>query len=137
MEAVIYLPMKAFSVNAYHFRDKRHKTPEARQWEASIQEALAEHKVLVDMALTFKEKGGFFEIEMDFIYPPYVFFNKDKTISSKTFDLSNVEKPLIDQIFGGVMDVNDKNILRMISRKMCGVSFGIVIKLKLKTEAYS
>lgn len=137
MEAVIYLPLKAFSVNAYHFRDKRHKTPEARAWEASVQEALTEHKVLVDMADKWRVSGGVFHVYLDFIYPPHIFFNKDGTISSKTFDLSNVEKPVIDQVFGATMDINDKLITRLVSTKIVGPTFGIVIRLELKTESDS
>lgn len=135
MEAIIYLPLKAFSVNAYHFRDKRHKTPEARAWEASVQEALVEHKVLIDMADKWRTNGGVFHVELDFIYPPHIFYTKGGYISSKTFDLSNIEKPLIDQVFGDIMDVNDKLITRLVSRKLCGPTHGIVIRLELKTES--
>lgn len=132
------LQIKPFSVNAYHYRDKRHKTAEARAWEAQVLEALEPHeKTLLEIADDWNKAGGCFRVVLTFLFPPHIFYNKAGQISSKTFDLTNVEKPIIDMIFGQVMNVNDKTIVQVISQKLPGPMYAIEVTLELETDVSS
>lgn len=122
---------KPFSVNAYHYRDKRHKTQEARDWEANLLRLLEEHsKRLQELAEDYKRMGGCFYIAISAIYPPHIFYNKQRQISSRTLDVTNFEKPIVDVIFGQVMGVNDKVVVECLSRKAAGPFYAININLQ-------
>ena len=129
------LPIKAFSVNAYHYRDKRHKTAEARAWEEEVKFLLEEHKPLLDLAAEHIKLGGEFTVYLNFVYPKHVFYNKIGQVSAKTFDLSNVEKPILDLLFKETMGVDDRFVTQIVSSKRAGASFAIDIKLKLYTNS--
>lgn len=124
------VPLKPFSVNQYHYRDKRHKTAEARAYEAAFLAELEDHKMLLDMAADIKN-GSTVSVELCFEWPPHIYYNKAGQISSKTMDLSNVEKPILDLIFGQYMDVNDKVVTRLLSTKRPGPRHSIKIKIEL------
>lgn len=125
------LMCKPFSVNAYHYSDKRHKTAEARAWEEQVLALLEEHaKTLGEMAEDFKKVGGCFRLQLCAIYPPHIFYNKGGAISSKTIDITNFEKPLCDLIIGRVMGINDKTVVECISRKLPGPLYAIEVELK-------
>ncbi len=122
---------KPFSVNAYHYRDKRHKTAEARAWEAQVLSLLEEHeKSLLEIASDFNKIGGGFRVHFSAIYPPHIFYNKAGGISSKTIDITNFEKPLLDLIFGSIMGVNDKTVVECKSHKLPGPFYAIEVTLE-------
>ena len=131
MEYELHLPIKAFSINAYHYRDKRHKTAEARAWEQEVLFLLEEHKSLLDVAAEHIKRGGEFTVYLTFSYPKHIFYNKLDQVSAKTFDLTNVEKPIIDLIFLQTMGCDDRYITQVVSRKQVGASYGIDIKIRL------
>lgn len=128
------LPIKGFSVNAYHYRDKRHKTKEAREWEEKVDDLLQEHKMLLDIADTWREGGGVFHVHFTYVYPAYMFYNNMGRVSSKTFDLTNVEKPLLDRIMNEFMDVDDKSVTKLVSIKEPGAMHCIRVRLELHTD---
>lgn len=128
------LQIKAFSINAYHYSDKRHKTAEARAWEEQVLALLQDEKLLVDMADMWRKSGGTFRVHMTFGYPQHLFYNKAGAVSSKTFDLSNTEKPLLDLIFNRTMDVDDKHVVVLHSRKVPGSSYYIDFDIELETN---
>lgn len=74
---------------------------------------------------------GEVSVNLTFFYPSNIFWTKEHVISSKTFDLSNVEKLLIDVIFGTVLQINDKNIRRLHSEKHPGAAWAIEVVLEL------
>lgn len=125
----ITLDMPAFSVNAYYYRDRRHKTAEARAWEAEFQRQLEDYKILHDFAHRLKD-GATVAIEIVVEYPPHVFYNKAGHVSSKTFDVTNVEKPIVDQIFN-FMGANDKVITKLVSTKKPGPKAQLKIRLEI------
>lgn len=135
MTLELELPVKPFSLNRYHYSDRRHKTQEARDYETTILALLEDEKGLVDMAALFVEQGGSFSVELSFEHPVHVYYNKLKQISSKSFDLSNLEKPLLDLIFNETMGVDDKHVTRLISRKFAGSRWCIHVRLKFYSEA--
>lgn len=75
--------------------------------------------------------NGTFAVLLEFVYPKAVFYNKQGTISSKSHDLSNVEKGLIDLIFGATMGVNDKYITKLVSTKRSGAEYSINVQIEL------
>jgi Holliday junction resolvase RusA-like endonuclease len=131
MEYEFTLPIKAFSVNAYHYRDKRHKTQEARAWEEEVKFLLDEHKPLLDIAAEHIKLGGEFVVYLTFSYPKHIFYNKIGQVSAKTYDLSNVEKPILDLIFKETMGVDDRFVTQIVSAKRPGASFAIDVKIRL------
>lgn len=135
MKITFNLPTKAFSVNATYFRNRAFKTPEFRDWESATALLLDDVKDLTDIADEFNRVGGEFWVSFVFVYPFHIFYNKSKDISAKTFDLSNVEKPLLDQIFGGRMSVNDRFVTLLRSSKEAGAMHEIKVTIELVPKA--
>lgn len=129
------LPIKAFSVNAYYYKTRSFKTPAAQDWETMVCYRLAKVPGLRELAVQWKELGGVFHVQMTFVYPMDVYFNKAGHVSAKAFDLSNVEKPLLDMIFRETLEVDDRFVTELISRKRAGAAYGIEVCLELKTQA--
>jgi Holliday junction resolvase RusA-like endonuclease len=131
----INLPIKAFSVNAYYYSNRNIKTKEAREYEALVLQLLEEYKALHDMALQFNEQGGEFSIEICIEYPQHIYFNKSGKISAKTFDVTNVEKPIVDLIMNRFMNIDDRFLVSCKSTKRAGAMHKINIVLELHAEA--
>lgn len=132
MTVRLELPFKPFSINQMTYRDVRFKSAAYKEWAtkmiAHIQDC-DQYKQLLDMATDHKASGGTFEISIHAEYPKHEFLNKQGQISSKTVDISNAEKPLIDIIFGGLMEVNDKYITSMTSSKGLGAWYKITVEI--------
>ena len=134
MRVEFFLDIEPFSVNAWTYARQKIITREAREWQAQVYEQLSEVKALADLAEEWRAQGGVFSIEIHSIYPHHIFYNKQRQISSKTKDVSNVEKPLIDCIFRH-MDINDKYIVSMLSTKSASVRPGVNVVLELYAES--
>lgn len=125
------LMCKPFSINAWTYSDKRHKTKEAVLWTAQVNELLEEHsKALGELAMDFDKFGGCFRIQYTFLFPNHIFYNRDGQISSKSMDLTNVEKSITDRIFNDCMGVNDKSIVEVRSQKLPGPLYAIEVTLE-------
>lgn len=131
MTIEVTLPTRAFSINAYFYATRKVKTKEAKAWEESVLELLDEEKCFDDMMLEYKARGGTFAVHMELQYPHHEFFNKQGEVSAKTFDCSNWEKPLLDLLFGGRMQINDRFVTELHSRKSPGVRHQIIIRIQL------
>ncbi len=125
------LPTQAFSVNAYRYSRGFAKTKEARLYEERVLEMLEEHKTLHDIADSFRAHGGAFKVSITCQYPKHVFYNQAGHVSAKTFDLSNCEKPILDLLFVNFMDVDDRFVTEMISKKEVGPTWAILITVEL------
>lgn len=121
---------KPFSINAISFRDKRHKTPEARLYESQIMSQLVEVARLYEIAEQWRKNGGFFILELDAYYPENVFYTGSGEISGRTVDVTNYEKQIQDLIFK-VMGLNDKLVKRVVSEKHVGTHAYISVSIKL------
>lgn len=130
MEIEFFLAVPPFSTNAYYYASKKIKTKEAREWEERVKRELEDVKDLQDIADYWNENGGTFHVEYRVTYPFRVYYNAARTISSKSLDVSNVEKHLQDLIFNH-MGINDKYVTSMYSSKRPGVAYEIAVKLKL------
>lgn len=142
------LNVKPFSINAIHYRDGKRKTVEAREWECTIFNALSTTKHLADMKelkTAFDPLRHGFAIKLTCYYPEIMYKTKLGNISSKTMDITNWEKPLVDVLFldkyslydppFGVQNLqtDDKYIVSMHSRKLShkepNTKIEIVVKL--------
>ena len=147
MRRVITLKLKPFSINAMFCRDKRHKTIEAQEWSCSVLVALAlkeNKKKLKELRQHFDPKKHVYKVDLTFFYPKHVLFRKDGGISARAHDLSNVEKPLIDLVFLPMfydrpspygaknLNIDDKYIVDLRSRKRVGKDFRIRVTLNIK-----
>ena len=147
MRRVITLKLKPFSINAMFCRDKRHKTIEAQEWSCSVLVALAlkeNKKKLKELRQHFDPKKHVYKVDLTFFYPKHVLFRKDGGISARAHDLSNVEKPLIDLVFLPMfydrpspygaknLNIDDKYIIDLRSRKRVGKDFRIRVTLNIK-----
>jgi len=128
-------------------RDKRHKTIEAQEWSCSVLVALAlkeNKKKLKELRQHFDPKKHVYKVDLTFFYPKHVLFRKDGGISARAHDLSNVEKPLIDLVFLPMfydrpspygaknLNIDDKYIVDLRSRKRVGKDFRIRVTLNIK-----
>jgi hypothetical protein len=144
---VITLKLKPFSINAMFCRDKRHKTIEAQEWSCSVLVALAlkeNKKKLKELRQHFDPMKHVYKVDLTFFYPKHVLYRKDGGISARAHDLSNVEKPLIDLVFLPMfydrpspygaknLNIDDKYIIDLRSRKRVGKDFRIRVTLNIK-----
>ena len=128
-------------------RDKRHKTIEAQEWSCSVLVALAlkeNKKKLKELRQYFDPMKHVYKVDLTFFYPKHVLFRKDGGISARAHDLSNVEKPLIDLVFLPMfydrpspygaknLNIDDKYIVDLRSRKRVGKDFRIRVTLNIK-----
>jgi Holliday junction resolvase RusA-like endonuclease len=119
----INIPMKAFSINQAFYATRKVKTKECRLWETQFEAHLREIPNLRKLS-TYKT----FHIEIDIIWPENIYYNSRGEISSKTFDVTNTEKLILDCLFT-VIGTNDKYVTQLISRKMPGHGYEIRIKI--------
>jgi len=128
MQIEFTLPIKAYSINNYMYTTRRVITKEARLWSDMVKEHLRAIPCLAE----FKSKYNYtpINIQINVYYPKNVFYNKEGLISSKTFDISNTEKILIDLIFKDTLDINDKYITYMESSKHAGEAYMISFRIE-------
>lgn len=130
MTIEIKLPLEAFSINRKSSRDMRFTTSAYKDWATRVVYFLENSIELKQLGVRWLNDGGQFHVEYHFIYPGNKYYNAKGDISSKVYDLTNVEKPLQDLIFD-TMGVNDKYVTKLISTKEPGADYQIKILLKL------
>ena len=141
MHAKFIIPHKPYSVNRYHYGDGR-KHNDAINWEATIRVYLKDATIQLELErvrTSFKASDHTISINLIFIYPKNILFNKEGLMSSRAYDLSNVEKPIIDLVFlerhssplCKNLELDDKYISKMTSDKMIGDTHGIAINIEV------
>lgn len=125
---------KGFSVNQTYYRNRATKTTEAKAWEKEVLAQLDEHKCLTEFADAWKAEptNTGIEVRFCFNYPPHIFYTKDKMLSSKTFDVDNCAKILLDTLFGARLGINDKNVTKLVLEKAAGPQHTIDVHLKIR-----
>lgn len=117
-----------------YYGDQRIKTQAAREWTEKVVHQLnwtATSKKLETLRDSFDPQKHVYIIKLTAYYPEKDFYTKSEgTVSSRTQDISNWEKPLIDIIFlkkyfedsGRLncqnLNTDDKYICSMQSRKL-------------------
>jgi len=127
MKHTFMLPIKGFSINSFYTANRRFKTSAAREWTITVQHFLKDSKIqkkLENLRDYFNPQKHVFEITLKFYYPKNKLFSSTGGISSKSFDCSNVEKPLIDILFlpkyfeeTPNLNIDDKYIVKLLSEK--------------------
>jgi len=123
-----YFPFKPFSINSMYYRNRSIITTEARNWQSSVLrciEDISSQKRIKEFKDYYDPKINALEIEVQSYYLESDLITKNGTLSSKTFDLSNVEKPIIDLLTSKTysteicsnLEIDDKNCIRLISLK--------------------
>lgn len=140
------LKTKAYSINAAYCRDRAYKNRDCRDWEENFLFLLSDKNVqtpLAEIRAAFNPDAHSYAIRMVFVYPEETYFNMKDRVSSKTFDLSNVEKLCLDLLFdekhcGGIhgkeftnLATNDVHVTQLSSFKRPGQEFAIRFDIKL------
>ena len=122
-----------FSINKAYYRN-RQLTQEARKWRERILVQLQEPLLLTLMQALkteFQPSKHALSVTYDFYFPRHLLFTKKGEISKRSFDLTNIEKLLQDNLFehryndrviDGIeienFDIDDKFIIDLHSRKL-------------------
>jgi len=98
----ININSKAFSVNSMYGKRRTYTTSAYQDWAHGIfyqlntEENLEAMKILRE---TFDPSSHYYSIKITTYYPYALLITQKGILSSKAFDVSNTEKPLIDLIF--------------------------------------
>ena len=140
----INLNSKPYSVNRYYYGNRAIKRREAVQWEQVIIENLRDEEVqknIEEFMSHFDPKENCFSVELTFYYPESLFYTKKGMLSTKVFDITNVEKPLVDTVFLEKystsviknLQIDDKYITKCVSQKLPSESHWINVKIQLES----
>lgn len=127
-------------------RDMRFKTPAYKDWEVSAFFQLQKHEIqenITTLREQFDANKHSYEVTFTAYYPRNTYFTKQGRISSKTMDLSNFEKPLLDLIFLPKyhnsffpygcpnLNVDDKLVSKLTSSKKSCDNLDITIEVQI------
>lgn len=149
MKRKFVLSVRSYSVNKLYYRDQRFKRQETYEWMAQVfnQLSLQEHqdnlKALKDF---FDPKKHCLQFQIVEYYTAEKFTASNGEISSKTFDISNIEKPLIDLFCDSKyydephpygcknLSINDKFVTELYSSKRLGNFPRLEVSIKIKSR---
>ncbi len=130
-----------------YYGDGRNKTQAAREWSYRIMHQLSlpqNQEQLEKIRASFDRNKHCFQLSMRALYPKNILYKKDGTISAKSMDLTNWEKPLVDLLFlpkyfdvpspYGCKNINcdDKYVTSMYSTKAVSESGTHKIEITVK-----
>ncbi len=139
------LNVRSFSINAM-YGPKKFKTSLARDWEMTVFHQLSSEENLTKFSRlreAFDPAIHGYSVSIIVYYPESKFYTKGGDISAHTHDVSNYEKPLVDLLFLPKyfdlnapygcrnLNVDDKYIVRMFSRKAVGPDYSVKVVLKV------
>jgi len=118
--------IKPFSVNSAYWKNRKHNKA-CKEWKVTVLEALnslhnaSQMKSLVQV---FDCSLHALYATITVFYPTKIFFiqgdqgkNPKGSISSKTMDLTNTEKLLVDLVFNHTLNIDDRYISDLKSEK--------------------
>jgi len=85
-----------------HYKNKNHTTVKYQNWAHNILHLLNNDEIEAKLELIrteFDPEKHRYVVDLIFNFPKHILFTQTKIMSAKAFDVSNVEKPLIDLIF--------------------------------------
>ncbi|MBK9292812.1 MAG: hypothetical protein IPM52_14485 [Bacteroidetes bacterium] len=146
MRRTFTLQLKPFSVNAMYGRDRNRKTADCYDWEMQACHLLRQAepaKALKELREAFDVSKHCYVFRFTFAFHSSIFFTKDGAISSRSFDLTNVEKILADILCGPKyheapapqgapnLNIDDKLVLQVTSRKIVQQQPGYSIRVAI------
>lgn len=148
MQKTLTLPIKLISVNSMYYGNRRQgKTQEAKDWFYTVFHELGAKQnaeSLAELRDLFDCRKHFYSVEIRSTVPKQLFFNKEGSISSRTIDLSNCEKALIDAIFLRKyygpkhpyecfnLNTDDKYIASLLSKKQPGETWSVEVQISIE-----
>ncbi len=132
MRFSFYLPLRPFSVNSMYSRTREFKTREYKDWEKALLYALVEKvpkQVLKELREAFDPTKHCLSLRLISLLPRAELITKAGSISARSYDLSNIEKPLLDILMlpryhqelqrmgGGNVNADDKHVITLSSAK--------------------
>lgn len=148
MKCTLLLPTEPLSINKQHCRDKRYTTSAWKDWAANVLIMLSKpnnQNSIQKLKKAFNPKDHYIKVQMISYYPRDQFWTESNQLSSKTHDVTNIEKPLVDVLFlpkfhgtGTVMkgpnfNIDDKYIKEFNSRQRVGDYHLIELHIELKS----
>lgn len=129
MDSFIFtIPVKLFSINSMYYRDRSIISNSAREWQRTISLYLEDDKIqekIKQFKDYFDPQQHALKISIYGFYPKEELITKKGILSNKAFDLSNVEKPIIDLLTSKKystdrcknLEIDDKNLIELHSYK--------------------
>jgi len=129
------------------YKSRSYTTAEYKEWQVNILELLGSSRnqeSLKYLRDTFDSKEHRVEVLITHYFPQHIMFTEEGLMSSKAFDITNIEKPLVDIIFlpkyykqnppYGIKNFNndDKFISDCVSRKRASYDFVIEVNIAIK-----
>lgn len=142
---LVELASKPLSVNKLYYANKQHGLrPESKTWQAGVFMGLSQYeKGLADLRERFKVGRHGYKVQITYILPKNVLYNKQGEPSSRAADLSNCDKALIDCLFlpknfsnnvpYGCQNLcmDDKHLFELSSKKVPGPDYKIIMDIEL------
>lgn len=138
---LVFKDIEPFSINKAYYKGSFSRTRELREWATRVISQLGSpvNQVVINHWKK-KYKGKHLSVYLKHYIPKSKFYNKDGTISIRSNDLTNIEKLIVDLIFGVKhslygLDIDDKNIVQLLSEKIPSKTYSIecvIRSVKLK-----
>lgn len=127
-------------------KNRAFKSPAFNEWSSGIFHRLSSEENLQAMKNIrefFNPATHAVHVDLKFYYPSNILYTKKGSVSAKSHDISNVEKPLIDLIFLPTyynksipygcpnLNMDDKYITSMRSQKLAADEHRIEIELQI------
>lgn len=137
----LILDSKAFSINKMYHATRSYTTPAYKEWASQVLLLLKEKPNaprLDSLRLFFDSTKHRYHVTITTYFPQNILITKSNIMSAKAFDVSNIEKPLIDLIFLSKhhtntpnLNIDDKTISDLTSRKRISATGKHYIEVKL------
>lgn len=149
MRRTFTLPLKPFSVNSMYYGHRNQKTAECRDWESAFLHELGKsgpQSALKDLREAFVLHKHVYRARIIWHVPRVSFITQKGEISSRSFDVTNTEKPIIDLVFLPKyhvqrppygcqnLNVDDKYLMSLNSGKRCSSEDSFAIEVTLWLE---
>lgn len=132
------IPLKPYSINALYYRDGKRKRAEAVQWEQRISDNFRDKQTQEQLTVireSFNPDNQGISVELHYSFPNDILYTQEGRLSAKAFDLSNIEKTLIDVIFLKKystelcknLEIDDKFIVKLLSTKKAADDWNIEV----------
>lgn len=139
----IIIPEKPYSVNKMFYSNRSIKRREAVEWEQTIIEHFRDEDLKEELHYLrsqFNPSIHCIHVSIKFYFPKSILLTKENKLSSRAFDLTNMEKPLIDVVFLEKfctekcknLQIDDKYITKVVSEKLLGDQHRIELEIELK-----